>query len=87
MKETASKSYHIKMELNNQIFECDTKDLYAGLNSLKQKVFKTRTLFTITRSDGYTCSKILMVRKARLVFNKKIFMDVFINQLIFKPNG
>lgn len=77
------KQYHLVIEMNGEVFECDTNDLKESILEFKPLVVKTKVIFKITKGDLY-CEKIVFVRRARMIFRKNLFMKIFLNQLIFK---
>lgn len=80
--------YYIKLEMNDEVFECDTDDINAALVSLAPKVLKTRILLTITDNEtGGTCQKQIFVRQGRMIFKNKVYRNVFVSDLIFKQDG
>lgn len=71
------------MKFNDQVFECDTDDLKEAIVGFKPKVLKTKIIFIVTK-DGKTCDRLLFVMRGKMLWRNKIFLDMFINKLIFK---
>lgn len=78
------KEYHLKMKLNDQIFECDTDNLGESILSFAPKVLKTKIVFTITRKDGKVVDRQEFAKRGRMIFRKKLFLDIFLKNLVFK---
>lgn len=78
--------YNLKINLNCVESEHETSDLADTIISLAPKALKTKVLLHIVRYDGKVCDKIIFVRPARMLFNNKKRMDMFIRTLIFKSN-
>lgn len=82
-KETTT--YRLSMSVNDEKFECETDNLKEAILSFKPAKIKTKVLFHIEQGNKF-CDKIVMVPKARMLFNNKTWLEAFIKQLIFK-NG
>jgi hypothetical protein len=78
--------YHLKMSFNDQIFETDTDDLADAIMSFKPKSLKTRIIITVTK-EGKSCMRQLFVFKGKMLFRSKLFLNIFIDMLIFKDNA
>lgn len=76
--------YHLSMQFNNKVFELDTSDLKSAILSVKPVFLKTKILFRITRGNE-VCERQLFPQRGKLIFKGKGYLDLFINQLIFKP--
>ena len=78
-----TKTYHLVMKFNDQVFECDTDSLDESISSVRPFSLKTRIIFTITK-DGKTCERIVQAFNAKQLFRSKLFRGIFIQRLIFK---
>ena len=93
MEETKSKSsatiknYHLKMKFNGKEFECDTNNLKESIMSFKPFFLKTNVNFSCINDKGEICSSYIPVKRAKMIWRNKVYMDMFINKLIFKHNA
>lgn len=81
-----TKSYHLKLKFNGKEFESDTKDIKSTIMSLKPFFLKTNIVFSCTNSEGEKCEKMIPVKRAKMFWKSNTYMDMFINQLIFKEH-
>lgn len=79
-------SYHLKLNFNGKEFESDTYDLKETIMSVKPFFLKTKLIFSCTNPSGWTCDKVILVKQAKMIWRNKVYMDMFINQLIFKEH-
>lgn len=80
------KKYHLTLSFNDQVFEFDTNDLAESIMSVAPVLLKTRVLFKIRYGD-LLCDKMLFLLQGRRMFRNKVYLEVFINKLVFTKNG
>lgn len=78
------KSYHLKMKFNGKEFELKTKDLKSAIKSIKPLFLKTNVVFSCINSEGRQCDKYIPVKRAKMFWGNETYLNMFINQLIFK---
>lgn len=78
--------YHLTLSFNDQVFEFDTDDLAESIMSVAPQFLKTRVLFKIKYGD-LLCDKMLFLLQGRRLFRNKVYLEVFINKLVFTKNG
>lgn len=78
-----TKTYHLVMKFNDQVFECDTDNLDESISAVRPFSLKTRVIFTITK-EGKTCERIVQAFPAKQLFRNKLYRGIFIQRLIFK---
>jgi len=87
-KSSATKNYHLKMKVNGTLFECETSDLKKSILSFKPTLaVKTHVNFYCKNPEGNVCEKVILSKRAKMMWKNDIFLNMFINQLIFKSNA
>lgn len=77
---TALPAYHLKISLNDKVFDIDTDDLRSAIHSVKPEFLRTKIIMWITK-DGRTVERLLYLRKGEALFRNKYAMDFLINNL------
>lgn len=75
--------YHMKVRMNDQVFECDTNNLEEAIMAIKPAVLKTKIQFEITK-DGKLCERQVFVNRGKMIFRNSMFLKTFIRFFIFK---
>lgn len=84
---SVKKNYHLEMKFNGKKFEFDTNDLNTAIQSVKPNFLKTNILFSCKNYKNQTCNKVVLVSRAKMMWKNPTYLNMFINQLIFKDNG
>lgn len=73
-----AKAYTLTVKINNEVFNCETKDIKAALDVLKDNIgtIKTRTIIRIENKFG-ALERILDVRQAKLLFRNELSRTIF----------
>ena len=77
------KKYKLQIEMNDEVFKCETDDLRKSILKFAPQVLKTMIKFRIEK-DGKVCERIYNAISGRMLFKQNIMLEVFINRLIFK---
>jgi len=76
--------YLLKIGVNDKITEVETMDLKESILSAAPQFVKTKVHINIENSSGKKFEKILFVNDAKQLFRNKIYMNFFLNHMIFK---
>ena len=71
------------MKFNGKEYECKTNNLSEAIMQFKPNFLKTNVNFYCKTKEGI-CNKVVLAKRAKMMFRNKVYLDMFINQLIFK---
>lgn len=76
--------YHLIMKFNDKIVDKTTDDLFNSIREEDPGYLKTKIIFNISTKEG-SCERLVFIHKGKMMFKNDIFLNTFINHLIFKP--
>lgn len=74
-------AFKLTVNLNREVFKCETEDIKAALVDLKPTNIKTRTIIRVENAFGFV-ERILMVRQAKLLFRNPLSMTIFVRNIL-----
>lgn len=84
MAEETKEKYFLTIKVNDQINEIETDDLKESILSVAPQFVKTKVHINIEKPNGTKFEKILFVNDAKQLFRNKVYMNFFLNHMIFK---
>jgi len=76
--------YFLKIKVNDKVTELETMDLKESILSAAPQFVKTKVHINVENSGGKKYEKILFVNDAKQLFRNNVYMNFFLNHMIFK---
>lgn len=86
-KKSSKNTYKLNLKFNGCEFSTTTDNIKSYLKSIKPFHLKTNVQFKCVNSNGDICNSLILSRRARMIWRNEVYMDMFINKLIFKKNA
>lgn len=74
--------FKLQLRVNDEVFKCQTDDLKASMLKFAPDVVKTRVRIRIEK-DGRVCERQYNILKGRMLFKRKMMLDIFVRKLVF----
>ena len=84
MSEETKGKYFLKIKVNDKVTEVETEDLKESILEAAPRFVKTKVHIIVEKPDGKKYEKILFVNDAKQLFRNDIYMNFFLNHMIFK---
>lgn len=84
MADETKENYFLKIKVNDKETEVETNDLKESILAVAPRFVKTKVHINIENSEGKKYEKILFVNDAKQLFRGSVYMNFFLNRMIFK---
>lgn len=76
------KLYKLYVDINDNVTELETDNLFDSIKACSPEFVRTSLTIRVTK-DGKTLERFMYANKAKILFQNRIALEVFINNLIF----
>lgn len=84
MADETKEKYFLKIKVNDEVKEIETEDLKEAILSAAPRFVKTKVMINIEKPNGKKFEKLLFVNDAKQLFRNEVYMNFFLNHMIFK---
>lgn len=84
MADETKENYFLKIKVNDKVTEVETDDLKESILAVAPQFVKTKVHINVENSAGKKYEKILFVNDAKQLFRNSVYMNFFLNHMIFK---